>query len=578
MPSHRPEFSAQFEHPGLIEAMIRSTVGKFLSWSLGRKLRRFLDSTNAPHPIQHALLFGLLHKNRNTDFGRDHGFAGIQTLADFRKRIPVAGYDRVEPYMARVRQGDTKALLSDKRIHMFALTSGTTNTRKTIPVNDQYLDTYRAGWHNWGVKAYADHPDASMRPILQFSGDWQEETTSSGVPCGAVTGLTATMQKRIVRRLYVLPSDSGKIKDIASKYYLALRLGLTRPVSMIIAANPSTMINLARAGNDAKEDLLRDLCDGTLNPRCKIPADLQTRLSRQLAIKHPARVSHLEGVIRQSGTLYPKDYWPSHCILGNWTGGSMGAYLRQYPRYFGNMAIRDVGLIASEGRMTIPIEDNNSSGILDIHSSFFEFVPNGEDPLSPTATCLEGHELISGQEYRILLTTASGLYRYDIHDVVRCTGFMGRTPLLEFLNKGAYFSNLTGEKLSEHHVTRAMDRALRELGLESGTYSVAPCWDDHHPNYGLFVETTNFGTRDTAQKVVARMENILAETNIEYASKRESGRLAPLNLNLLPDGFWANWDRERLTKTRGVQEQYKHPCLITTVDFQSDLAKRGLII
>ena len=146
MPSHRPEFSAQFEHPGLIEAMIRSTVGKFLSWSLGRKLRRFLDSTNAPHPIQHALLFGLLHKNRNTDFGRDHGFSGIQSLADFRKRIPVAGYDRVEPYMARVRQGDTKALLSDKRIHMFALTSGTTNTRKTIPVNDQYLDTYRAGW------------------------------------------------------------------------------------------------------------------------------------------------------------------------------------------------------------------------------------------------------------------------------------------------------------------------------------------------------------------------------------------------------------------------------------------------
>ncbi len=577
MPSHRPEFSAQFDNSNLIDSLIRSSVGKFLNWSLGRKLRRFLDSTNAPHPIQHSLLFSLLHRNRNTDFGKDHGFSGIQSLADFRKRIPVAGYERVEPYMARVRQGDTRALLADKRIHMFALTSGTTNTRKTIPVNDQYLHAYRAGWHNWGVKAYSDHPDSSLRPILQFSGDWQEETTPSGIPCGAVTGLTATMQKRIVRRLYVLPSDSGKIKDIGSKYYLALRLGLTRPVSMIIAANPSTMINLARAGNDAKEDLLRDLRDGTLNPRCIIPPDLHSRLARQLAIKHPTRVGHLEKVIGQSGTLYPKDYWPAHCILGNWTGGSMGAYLRQYPRYFGTMPIRDVGLIASEGRMTIPIEDNNSSGILDIHSSFFEFVPNGEDPQSPQATCLEGHELLSGQEYRILLTTASGLYRYDIHDVVRCTGFMGRTPLLEFLNKGAYFSNLTGEKLSEHHVTRAMDRTLRELGLESGTYSVAPCWDDHHPNYGLFVESGNFDSRETAQKVVCHMENILGETNIEYASKRESGRLAPLSLNLLPEGYWANWDRARLAKTRGVQEQYKHPCLITTVEFQSYLVKAGLL-
>jgi hypothetical protein len=577
MPSPHPESPALFEQPGPIRGFLRSTLGKILKWSLNRKLKRFLDSTNAPHPIQREILTRLIHKNRDTDFGRDHGFSGIQSLADFRKRIPVAGYDRVEPYMARVRQGDIKALLSDRRIHMFALTSGTTATRKTIPVNDQYLDAYRAGWHNWGVKAYTDHPNASMRPILQFSGDWQEEMTPSGVPCGAVTGLTARMQKRLVRGLYVLPADSGRIKDSASKYYLALRLGLTRAVSLIIAANPSTMINLARAGNEAKEDLLRDLRDGTLNSRCKIPADIRASLAPQLANKHPERVRQLEGILGKSGTLYPKDYWPSHCILGNWTGGSMGAYLRQYPRYFGNMPIRDVGLIASEGRMTIPIQDNTPSGILDINSHFFEFVPNGEDPQIPGATFLEGHELLEGREYRILLTTASGLYRYDIHDVVRCTGFLGKTPLLEFLNKGAYFSNLTGEKISEHHVTRAMERALGDLGLESGIYSVAPCWDDNNPHYGLFVEESNFGGAVQAQKVVARMETLLAETNIEYASKRDSGRLAPLALKRIPNGFWAEWDRERLAKTRGVAEQYKHPCLITTVEFRDDLAKRGLI-
>lgn len=561
----------------VMEALVRTTLGRFLGWSLKRKLNHFLASCDHPERIQRNFVSRLIHKNRDTDFGRDHGFRSISTIADFRKRIPIGGYDRVEPYMARVRQGDIKALLADRRIHMFALTSGTTATRKTIPVNDQYLESYRHGWHIWGVKAYSDRPDAAMRPILQFSGNWEEEFTPSGVPCGAVTGLTATMQKRIVRRLYVLPADSGKIKDTASKYYLALRLGLTRSVSMIIAANPSTMINLARSGDEAKEELLRDLRNGTLAKRCQLPADLRQRLAPRLKEKHPERVKQLEEVISKTGHLYPKDYWPSHCILGNWTGGSMGAYLRQYPRYYGEMKVRDVGLIASEGRMTIPIEDNTPSGILDIHSNYFEFVPNGENPSLLDATVLEGHELKEGGEYRIILTTPSGLYRYDIHDVVRCTGFVGRTPLLEFLNKGAYFSNLTGEKLSEHHVTRGMARVLQDLGMESGTYSVAPIWDETNPGYGLFVEPSTFGDPAKVQYVVHKLEEDLRKTNIEYASKRDSGRLAPLKAQILPQGFWADWDRDRLTRTRGVAEQYKHPCLITTIDFRDDLVRRGVL-
>ncbi len=572
MPSPLREMSR-----GVVEGLIRGTLGRVLGWTLKRKLRHFLASCEQAEAIQKRWLLKLIHKNRDTDYGRDHGFRTIQSLADFRRHIPIGGYERVEPYMARVRQGDIKALLADQRIHMFALTSGTTATRKTIPVNDQYLEAYRYGWHMWGINAYTDRPKASMRPILQFSGDWEEERTSSGIACGAVTGLTATMQKRIVRRLYVLPAESGKIKDTASKYYLGLRLGLTRPVSMILAANPSTMINLARAGDEAKEDLLRDLRDGTLNRRCVLPESLRGRLKSRLAEKHPERVKQLEEVISKTGTLYPKDYWPEHCILGNWTGGSMGAYLRQYPRYFGSMVVRDVGLIASEGRMTIPLADNTPSGILDIHSNYFEFVPTGEDPTSLHATILQGHELVEGEEYRIILTTPSGLYRYDIHDVVRCTGFIGRTPLLEFLNKGAYFSNLTGEKLSEHHVTRGMSRTLQELGLESGTYSVAPIWDDQNPGYGLFVEPGTFGMPDRSSAVVQRLEEILHRTNIEYASKRDSGRLAPLRLQILPAGFWAQWDKERLLKTGGVAEQYKHPCLITTIDFREDLNRKGLI-
>ena len=106
----------------------------------------------------------------------------------------------------------------------------------------------------------------------------------------------------------------------------------------------------------------------------------------------------------------------------------------------------DIGLVASEVRMTIPIEDSTPGGILEITSSFFEFLPV-EESGSEQPTVLESHELEEGRDYYILLTTSSGFYRYNIYDVVRCVGWHEKTPVLAFLNKGSNFSNLTGEKL-----------------------------------------------------------------------------------------------------------------------------------
>src|SRR5205807_6970997 len=142
-------------------------------------------------------------------------------------------------------------------------------------------------------KVFRDHPEVRMRPIVQMSGDWQEFTTESGIPCGAVTGLTATMQLRIIRWLYCVPAIVGKVKDPAAKYYLALRLSLPRQVGMIIAANPSTLVSMARAGDQEKEALIRDLRDGTLSERFDIAPDIRAALRRKPARRHTERARAL---------------------------------------------------------------------------------------------------------------------------------------------------------------------------------------------------------------------------------------------------------------------------------------------
>lgn len=552
--------------------LFRNVLGKLVAMPVRRRLRAFEDATHHPQEVQQAVLQRILAGQALTDFGQKHHFRDIRTLADYRKNLPITTYEYIEPYIQRVTRGEHNALLADPRVFMFAMTSGTTAARKFIPVTAQYLADYRRGWNIWGLKVFRDHPEVRLRPIVQMSGDWQEFLTEGQIPCGAVTGLTAHMQLRIIRWLYCVPGCVGKIKDPTAKYYLALRLSLPRSVGMIIAANPSTMVNMARLGDQEKESLLRDIHDGTLSPRFDIPADIREAIQSRLrsSRKKPERIAELEAIIKSTGHLYPKDYWGKNCIIGNWMGGSVGSYLRHYPKYFGNTPVRDVGLIASEGRMTIPFSDNTPAGVLDITSHFFEFIPEDEIH-SPQPTVLSAHELRVNHNYYILLTTSYGLYRYNIFDVVRCTGYHNRTPLVEFLSKGSLFANLTGEKISEYHVSGAMSQVLRDLNLTLTSFSLAPCWDDEMPYYGLFVERSDVSCQDQGVRLIRALESRLGEVNIEYASKRESRRLGPIRLQVLPTGTWQQWDRQRLARTGGSLEQYKHPCLISDPKFRETL-------
>lgn len=530
-----------------------------------REVRRFLANTKRAAALQREVLFEKLHREMDSDFGRQHGLSKIRTIEDYRRQLPLSTYEYYLPYIQRVMDGDVRAMFGPRtKVLMFAMTSGTTNASKYIPVTNHFFDEYRRGWNVWGMRAYHQHPELLQTKTLQFSSDWQQTRTRGGFYCGNISGLAAETRPAVADLIFCLPPVLNKISGAESKQYTALRLTMPiEHVGSVITANPLTLVGLARLGDANRESLIRDIYNGTLSDHVQLPDVVRAKLSKRLSKKHPGRARELERIADQTGHLWPRDYWKKLAVLSVWTGGSVGAYLPQVRDYYGDVTFRDHGLSASEGRMTTPLEPNTSAGILDVGAQYFEFIPE-EEHGAENPTILEAHELERDRNYYIVLTTSSAIWRHDIHDVVRCVGYEGQAPILEFLNKGAHYSSMTGEKLSEHQVVTAVRNATEEVDVRVEHFTLAPVAGDP-PHYELLLES-DFD-RSTEQRLSTALDRALSAANCEYANRMETRRLNPVVIRQLPSGTWDAYHHQSLKRRGASVEQFKHPCLTNQQDF-----------
>src|SRR4051794_19623070 len=89
---------------------VRGLVGLPITLKARRLVRTFFEQTSRADEVQRDLLLTRLARHADSQFGRDHHFSEIRNAADFRRNVPVRGYDSVEPYIDRVRKGDLNAL------------------------------------------------------------------------------------------------------------------------------------------------------------------------------------------------------------------------------------------------------------------------------------------------------------------------------------------------------------------------------------------------------------------------------------------------------------------------------------
>jgi hypothetical protein len=555
-----------------------SRVGRLLLWAKApRAVKRFDALCRAPAQAQARLLQRILADNADTEFGRRHGFGAITTVSQFQERVPISSYEDLEPFITAEMQGQPNQLTKEPPV-LFTTTSGTTGNRKYIPMTRQGKRAKSQVTWLWLCGLYQDHPGVVGGRILSVVSPEVESHTPSGVPCGAESGHGYRTMPGPVKSMYTTPYPVFEIEDYEAKYYTLLRLAAGQDISLIATVNPSTIVLLADRLAHHTESIIRDVRDGALSPDVAVPQAVRDSLHLR---PQPERARRLErAATTGGGLLRPGLAWPKLAAVGCWKGGTVGAYLAKFDTLFPQgPPVRDFGYYATELRGSVPLSDQGDAGVVAVATNLLEFHPAGEDRAP------EGHELLpverleDGQRYFVYVTNASGLYRYDMNDIVEVAGHYRQTSLIRFIQKGKGVVSFTGEKLYETQVIAAVDQAF---AARRGRYhfiaAVAELVDGTTPRLVLLTEFDDPISDQDGSALVGRVDAALGEQNDEYQTKRKSLRYGAPVIRVVRSGEYDRYRRRMVETGQRADGQFKILRLTSDTSFAAEFqAERDLV-
>jgi GH3 auxin-responsive promoter len=426
-----------------------------------RARRRYRAALRRPLLTQGALLARYLHENRDTSFGRTYKFEDILTsargdcsrvdeicarnlAAEFQGRVPLSTYEDLAPFVQRIRAGEP-ALLTRSRVRRLIPSSGSTSAAKLIPSTIEGQRELACAVDAWISDLYLAHPSLAAGPAYWSISPAIPTDRSGAVPVGFDndSAYLGVMRRTLARAILVVPDAIAGVSDgDAFRYITLLFLVRARELRLVSIWHPTFFTRLLDGLPEWLDRIGRDIADGTLTPPGHIQNHVRARFRDFLK---PDRKRALE--IARLQSIDPSTLWPRFRAVSCWADGPAMPYAEELGKLLPEALLQAKGLIATEGIVTIPFQQRHP---LAVRSHFFEFLDS--DNRSHLA-----HELERSREYRVVLTTGAGLYRYCLGDRVEVDGWVEGTPSLRFIGKDDRISDRFGEKVSDGFAARVID-------------------------------------------------------------------------------------------------------------------------
>ena len=523
----------------------------------------FIELTKNPKINQWNLLKNILHQNKDTHFGSKHKFTSIHSYKDFQNAIPINEYEDLRSYINQQEQTGEPYLNSQQPV-MYAQTSGTTGEPKNIPILNASIESYKHSQSLFSYTLYSFDIEVYSGNILAIVSPDIEGYLSTGTPYGAISGLIYKTMPALLRQSYLLPFEIFTVSDYDVKYYLICAFALkSENITLIATPNPSTILRLKDIIDTNFENLLHDIESGNLSCMKEIDPKKRQRINCKFK-PNQLRASQLRELKKKRGRLSISDIWPNLKLISTWTSGNCSTLLPALRAQLSSKSfIGEIGYMSSEFRGTVNLDIRNEIQVPTLNENFFEFVECDEWG-SENPHFLMLHEIELGKDYYIFVTTQNGLYRYFINDIIQVTGKYHNTPTIKFIQKGDGVINLTGEKLYEDQVNKAVLKVIKNYNLRIKFYVMVAY--SKELKYRLYIQ------QPFKAAYAHEIEEEISHLNIEYMEKRKSGRLMPLEVVCVEKRTAEEFKKYNLDK--GQREgQFKLIRLLSDKDCDFDFNK-----
>jgi GH3 auxin-responsive promoter len=493
--------------------------------------RSLVKAAKNPLVTQEKILQTILRDNTRTQYGNAHSFDTISSYHQFAQQVPVVSYETLRPYIDTQLRNGSPALTAAQPV-MYATTSGTTGEPKYVPVIREELLRQKRHTALLSYSQYVFDPLAFSGKVWVMAASAVEGRFENGIPWGSASGFLYASMSPAIARKYLIPPAVFAIADNGLKYDLILRLALAeKNITYFSAANPTTLLRLCALANQYGRMLAEDIEHGKFGRESELAPDVMRAVKERLRA-NAQRAAELHSLFNSGLAVTFGDLWPNMRIISIWTGGNCGVAARSARLLLAPHAqIVELGYLSSEFCGTLTVDCNVMAGLPTITNYFYEFIEPEEWDAGNRIFRLV-HELEAGRDYYVVITAPSGLYRYFINDIVRVEGIFHNTPLLRFLQKGKGVTNITGEKMYESQLVEALALAEKRFNAHLDFYLMLAAVD--RQIYHLYLEVN--GMMQSAAEIATFLDQSLAVLNTEYRSKRESGRLYPLQVTFLKQG------------------------------------------
>ena len=493
-------------------------INSIVTWRLKKRLHQIELFAKYPIDVQTDCLFSLLKDAKNTEWGKRYAFESIQSLTDFKNRIPLQDYESIKKDIVRTKNGE-KNIMWYSDIKWFAKSSGTTSDKsKFIPISKEALHAchYKGGKDM--LSLYCNQVEGTQvftGKTIMMGGSSQVDANHRGVRSGDLSAI---------------------IVDNLPFWIDRYRL-------------PGKEIHLVESWEDKIEAMANQVIHEDITSFSGVPSWLLVLMER---------------VLQKSGAQNLKEIWPKLELFMH-GGVRFDPYKNRFDALCSGLNYLET-YNASEGFFGIQHERNSSELLLMLdYGIFYEFIPMtsfGND--DPVVVSLQ--DVVIGVNYAMVISTNAGLWRYVIGDTVIFTCL---SPFrIKITGRTKHFINAFGEELIIDNAEKAIKAACEVTGAVVNEYTVAPLYLQQNQS-GRHEWLIEFEKEPESKELfVLALDNTLKSLNSDYEAKR-SGNLLLRSPKVIyiKKGVFYDW----LSGKRKIGAQHKIPRLCNHREYVDEL-------